>query len=158
MFFPKQVNSTSREDYTPVEETPIVEVVVQTDVKTTPTKKVETTHLPIAHYKYISSKFTAYHSGVDLVAKKGTKVLAWKSGTVITARYSGNMGNLIEIKHSDGSISRYGHLSAYKIKKGQKVSAGQVIGLVGSTGNATGPHLHFEIVIKGKKVNPLKYI
>jgi murein DD-endopeptidase MepM/ murein hydrolase activator NlpD len=68
------------------------------------------------------------------------------------------MGNLIEIKHSDGSISRYGHLSAYKIKKGQKVSAGQLIGLVGSTGNATGPHLHFEIMIKGKKVNPLKYI
>jgi hypothetical protein len=76
MFFPKQVNSTEREDYTPVEETPIAEVVVQTDVKAAPAKNVETTHLPIAHYKYISSKFTAYHKGVDLVAKKGTKVLA----------------------------------------------------------------------------------
>lgn len=115
-------------------------------------------HLPIAHYKYISSRFTSTHHGVDLVAKKGTKVLAWKSGKVITAKYSGNMGNLIEIKHADGSISRYGHLSAYNCHVGQTVEMGQVIGYVGATGNATGSHLHFEIKINGQRVNPLKYL
>lgn len=115
-------------------------------------------HLPIAHYKYISSRFTSTHHGVDLVAKKGTKVLAWKSGKVITAKYSGNMGNLIEIKHTDGSISRYGHLSAYNCHVGQIVEMGQVIGYVGATGNATGSHLHFEIKINGQRVNPLKYL
>ena len=115
-------------------------------------------HLPIAHYKYISSRFTSTHHGVDLVAKKGTKILAWKSGKVITAKYSGNMGNLIEIKHADGSISRYGHLSAYNCHVGQTVEMGQVIGYVGATGNATGSHLHFEIKINGQRVNPLKYL
>lgn len=118
--------------------------------------------LPLTNYAYISSYFRSYnrknHTGVDFAATKGTKILAYKSGKVIRASWNGNYGMCIEIQHSNGEKTRYAHCSGYNVKVGKTVSQGQVIGYVGSTGNSTGPHLHFEIIKNGTFVNPLNYI
>ncbi|NPV14244.1 M23 family metallopeptidase [candidate division WOR-3 bacterium] len=100
------------------------------------------------------------HQGVDYVAPRGTPVSAIADGTVIRARWCGGYGHLVEIKHSGGLVSRYGHLSKYGpgIKEGRFVRQGATVGYVGATGLATGPHLHFEIRKGGKPVNPLKVI
>lgn len=89
---------------------------------------------------------SAFHSGIDLGAPMSTPVLAAKSGTVKFAGWSGGYGNLIEIGH-DNMGTRYAHLSAIYVNPGQRVARGQQIGLVGSTGRSTGPHLHFEIMV-----------
>lgn len=118
--------------------------------------------LPLTNYAYISSYFRSSnrknHTGVDFAATKGTKILAYKSGKVIRASWNGNYGMCIEIQHSNGEKTRYAHCSGYNVKVGKTVSQGQVIGYVGSTGNSTGPHLHFEIIKNGTFVNPLNYI
>lgn len=118
--------------------------------------------LPIVSYSYISSYYRSAsrpsHTGVDFAATKGTSILAYKSGTVTRASWNGNYGMCIEIQHSNGEKTRYAHCSGYNVSVGQTVSQGQVIGYVGSTGNSTGPHLHFEIMINGSFVNPLNYI
>ena len=118
--------------------------------------------LPITNYSYISSYYRTAkrpnHTGVDFAATKGTSILAYKSGTVTRASWNGNYGMCIEIQHSNGKKTRYAHCSGYNVSVGQTVSQGQVIGYVGSTGNSTGPHLHFEIMINGNFVNPLNYI
>ncbi len=100
------------------------------------------------------------HHGVDYVAPKGTPVSAIADGVVTMARWHGGYGNLVEIKHSGGLVSRYGHLSRFGpgIKPGRFVRQGATVGYVGATGLATGPHLHFEIRQGGKPVNPLKVI
>ena len=97
------------------------------------------------------------HYGVDYAAPMGTPVSAVGNGTVIFSGRMGEYGNLIIIRHWDGYTTRYGHLSrmAKGIKKGVKVTQGEIIGYVGETGLATGPHLHFEMRIDGKPVNPL---
>ena len=118
--------------------------------------------LPITNYSYISSYYRTAkrpnHTGVDFAATKGTSILAYKSGTVTRASWNGGYGMCIEIQHSNGEKTRYAHCSGYNVSVGQTVSQGQVIGYVGSTGNSTGPHLHFEIMINGNFVNPLNYI
>ena len=118
--------------------------------------------LPIVSYSYISSYYRSAsrpsHTGVDFAAAKGTSILAYKSGTVKRASWNGSYGMCIEIQHSNGEKTRYAHCSGYNVSVGQTVSQGQVIGYVGSTGNSTGPHLHFEIMINGSFVNPLNYI
>lgn len=118
--------------------------------------------LPLVSYSYISSYYRSAsrpnHTGVDFAATKGTSILAYKSGTVTRASWNGNYGMCIEIQHSNGEKTRYAHCSGYDVSVGQTVSQGQVIGYVGSTGNSTGPHLHFEIMINGSFVNPLNYI
>ncbi|MGQ9678203.1 MAG: peptidoglycan DD-metalloendopeptidase family protein [bacterium] len=100
------------------------------------------------------------HQGVDYVAPRGTPVSAVADGTITKARWANGYGNLVEIKHSGGLISRYGHLSGYgpRIKEGKFVRQGATVGYVGATGLATGPHLHFEIRQGGKPVDPLKVI
>lgn len=117
---------------------------------------------PMASYVYISSPYGMrhgkMHTGVDFAASAGTHVYAWKSGTVIQAGWNGSYGNFIAIQHSDGTISRYAHLSGYNCSAGDTVEKGSTIGYVGSTGNSTGPHLHFEIQINGNFVNPLNYL
>ena len=75
-----------------------------------------------------------------------------------SAAYTGDYGNLIQIRHGFGLTTRYGHLSAFKVKPGQAVKRGDVIGLVGSTGRATGSHLHYEILTNGHPVNPLQLL
>lgn len=118
--------------------------------------------VPMASYAYISSEYGprwgSTHTGVDFAASTGTAIYAWKDGTVIYAGWSGGYGNFIEVKHSDGTTSRYAHCSKILVSKGQTVSKGETIGKVGSTGNSTGPHLHFEIKVNGSFVNPLNYL
>lgn len=125
-------------------------------------KTNKVTSSPLKTYVYISSYYGMrngkMHTGVDFAAAKGTPILAWKSGTVTKACYSGGYGNFIIIKHNDGTVSRYAHLSGYNCSVGDSVSTGETIGFVGSTGNSTGNHLHFEIQVNGQFVNPLNYL
>ena len=99
-----------------------------------------------------------FHSGVDLSAPHSALVKAGDGGQVIQAGYSGGYGYSITLYHGGGFASRYAHLSSIRCVAGQFVERGQVIGLVGSTGWATGPHLHFEIRINGIAQNPLNYL
>jgi murein DD-endopeptidase MepM/ murein hydrolase activator NlpD len=98
------------------------------------------------------------HPGVDLTAVEGTQYFAASSGTVILARYNGGYGYNIMIQHDDGAVSVYGHSSKLLVKEGQHVEAGQLIGLTGNTGFSTGPHLHFEIRVGGKPIEPLAFM
>lgn len=95
------------------------------------------------------------HSGVDLAAAAGTPVYASAPGYVVTANWAGGYGLLVAIEHAGGMQTRYGHLARLAVASGQYVAAGAVIGYVGSTGNSTGPHLHYEVRINGRAVNPL---
>ena len=95
-----------------------------------------------------------FHPGLDIAAPTGTTVTAAAGGTVIMAQWYGGYGNYISIDHGDGYSTGYGHLSAIYVANGQTVQRGQAIGAVGSTGNSTGPHLHFEVRINGKAVDP----
>lgn len=96
---------------------------------------------------------TPYHSGIDVAANKGTNIYAAIDGEVITATTDNAYGKYIMIK-TDNIVTLYAHCSELKVKKGQKVKQGELIGKVGSTGWATGPHLHFEIRLDGRLVNP----
>ena len=99
-----------------------------------------------------------FHSGLDLAASTGTPILAAADGDVVAAAYEASMGNYIMIDHGDSLYTIYMHCSALYVSKGQSVSAGQKIGAVGSTGNSTGPHLHFSVRLNGKYVSPWNYL
>ncbi|WP_032762644.1 M23 family metallopeptidase [Streptomyces sp. CNS654] len=104
---------------------------------------------------------SGYHTGSDFQAASGTPVLAIGAGTVVSAGYSGSYGNEVVIKHEDGMYSQYAHQSALNVSVGQTVTGGQQIGLSGSTGNSTGPHLHFEVRTGpsyGSDVDPIAYL
>ena len=107
------------------------------------------------HPIYKTQKF---HSGVDYAAPKGTAIYASGNGVVEMAQYVNGYGNYIKIRHNGEYETAYGHMQGYAkgIRKGVRVRKGQVIGYVGSTGQSTGPHLHFEILRKGQRINPLK--
>jgi murein DD-endopeptidase MepM/ murein hydrolase activator NlpD len=98
----------------------------------------------------------SFHTGIDISADKGTPVVATADGEVVAASYHFQYGNLLVINHGYGLTTRYGHLSGFAVKPGTKVIKGQVIGFVGATGRATGPHLHYEILINGQAINPLQ--
>lgn len=115
-------------------------------------------------YKRISQYYKKKtHRGIDLAAPTGTAVYATCAGTVVAAKYGAwdsSYGNMVAIYHGNGDYTNHAHLSKIKVKVGQKVKAGQLIGLCGSTGHSTGPHVHFE-VHKGRKwnrVNPWPYL
>lgn len=95
------------------------------------------------------------HTGQDIAAPSGTAIKAAGSGKVITAAYLNGYGNTVVIDHGGGVSTLYGHCSRLFVSVGQTVSQGQKIAAVGSTGYSTGPHLHFEVRINGKPVNPL---
>lgn len=97
------------------------------------------------------------HSGIDIAGSAGSEVLAADSGTVAVATYSSSYGNYVTIYHSNGDYTLYAHMSSLAVSAGQSVTQGDVIGYVGSTGWATGPHLHFEIRVNGSTVDPLSY-
>ncbi|MFF5503933.1 peptidoglycan DD-metalloendopeptidase family protein [Streptomyces roseolus] len=104
---------------------------------------------------------SGYHTGADFIASSGTTVRAVGAGTVVSAGWSGAYGNEVVIQHADGNYSQYAHLSSLAVSAGQSVSGGQQIGLSGSTGNSTGPHLHFEIRTSpsyGADIDPLAYL
>lgn len=98
-----------------------------------------------------------FHKGTDIPAPGGSPVLAAKAGTVVQSYYSSSYGNYIVISHGGGLMTAYAHLSSRMVSAGASVSAGQQIGKVGSTGNSTGNHLHFEVYINGSTVNPMNY-
>jgi murein DD-endopeptidase MepM/ murein hydrolase activator NlpD len=101
---------------------------------------------------------TGFHQGLDISLEKGSPVYATADGTVESAAYNGDYGNLIVLKHGFGLTTRYGHLSGFAVKAGQSVKRGDVIGYVGATGRATGPHLHYEILTNGQLMNPLQLL
>jgi murein DD-endopeptidase MepM/ murein hydrolase activator NlpD len=98
------------------------------------------------------------HEGIDVAAPMGAPIIAPASGVVTTVGYENGYGNTVEIDHGNGIVTRYAHCSRIDVRKGQRVTRGQRIAAVGSTGLATGPHLHYEIHINGKVVNPLTYV
>jgi murein DD-endopeptidase MepM/ murein hydrolase activator NlpD len=101
---------------------------------------------------------SAMHSGIDFAAGSGTPVPAVAAGTVVEASYAGGYGNMVEIDHGNGLSTRYGHLSAIKVKVGDNVTRGQVVAESGSTGRSTGPHLHYEVRRNGIAVDPEGFI
>ncbi|MGB2076572.1 MAG: peptidoglycan DD-metalloendopeptidase family protein [Pseudoalteromonas tetraodonis] len=121
--------------------------------------------LPAAKY-YISSNFglrkdpmnkrRAFHKGIDLAGWHKTEIFAPADGTVRRAGRNGGYGNFIELAHKNGVVTRFGHLNKINVKKGQVVAKHDVIGLMGSTGRSTSTHLHYEVLIDDKHVNPLK--
>ncbi|RII20679.1 Glycyl-glycine endopeptidase ALE-1 precursor [Streptomyces sp. YIM 130001] len=104
---------------------------------------------------------SGYHTGTDFVVSSGTPIKAIGQGTVVSAGWSGSYGNEVVIQHEDGHYSQYAHMTSLGVSTGQTVSGGQQIGLSGSTGNSTGPHLHFEVRTGpgyGSDVDPLAYL
>ncbi len=98
------------------------------------------------------------HAGMDFRAPVGTSVRATGTGKVITAEPTGGYGNLVEIDHGNGVVTRYAHLSAFAVSVGQSVAAGTALGAVGSTGRSTGPHLHYETRINSVAVDPIRFL
>jgi murein DD-endopeptidase MepM/ murein hydrolase activator NlpD len=112
---------------------------------------------PTVGYR-ITQYFSWRHTGLDIANKIGTPLYAADAGTIEFAGWRKGYGNFVIINHGGGKVTRYGHLSKFYCEKGDKVAKGEVIGAMGSTGNSTGPHLHFEVIINGVKYNPLNYI
>jgi murein DD-endopeptidase MepM/ murein hydrolase activator NlpD len=104
------------------------------------------------------TKKRRYHYGIDMKEALYTKIRASASGKVVIAKYSSSAGNYIKIEHEYGFSSVYMHLSKIKVEPGQSVVKGQIIGLLGSTGRSQGPHLHYEVRINNKHVNPTPYL
>ena len=131
---------------------------------------LDTYRMPLRSFTRISSGFgmryhpilkrKIFHSGCDIPMPLGTPVYPSRSGTVVYAAWKGGYGNTVEVKHKDGSMCRYGHLSKITVKEGDTVQKSKtLLGNVGSTGLSTGPHLHFEIITpSGKSVNPMSKI
>jgi murein DD-endopeptidase MepM/ murein hydrolase activator NlpD len=112
----------------------------------------------LSKFGHRSGYGSSYHLGVDLKASTGTKVRAAASGKVIMVGWYFGYGKCIKIRHANGYVTLYGHLSKYCVRKGQHVRQGQVIGRAGHTGQASCSHVHFEIIKSGKHKNPLRYL
>lgn len=114
-----------------------------------------------SRYGYRNDPFSgkkAFHHGVDVAGKKDSNVVAVASGIVTWAGTKSGYGNLVEVKHSDGYVTRYAHNGKILVAPGDLVTQDQPIALMGSTGRSTGPHVHFEIARNGKTINPSKYL
>jgi murein DD-endopeptidase MepM/ murein hydrolase activator NlpD len=114
-----------------------------------------------AGYGLRSDPFTGrqeFHMGIDISSPKGGRIVAPASGTVVRVRWESGYGRVVEIAHGFGVRTLYAHLEAPRVVEGQRVRRGDLVGLVGSTGRSTGPHLHYEVQVGGKPVNPLDYV
>lgn len=112
-------------------------------------------------YGYRKDPYTGlpdWHAAIDIAAERGKPIRATADGTVESVGYLGNYGNQVLINHGHTIATRYGHLSGFNVRVGQKVKRNEVIGYVGATGRATSPHLHYEIIIDGKTMNPLRLL
>ncbi|MDI9233883.1 M23 family metallopeptidase [Limnohabitans lacus] len=124
------------------------------------------TALPLAQDFSITSGFgvradpmthqPSMHEGIDFVAPVGTPVLATADGKVLRSGFSGAYGEMVDVLHADGFVSRYAHLSRRHVNEGDKVERGQLLGLLGNTGRSTGPHLHYEVMYQGQAMHPAK--
>lgn len=129
--------------------------------------------VPASHYIWptygyftqgFRSRFNPQHSGIDIAGSIGTPIRAAAAGVVtysgfVNSGYNYGLGNMVEIRHSDGTITRYAHTSRLLVREGQQVAQGELIALMGSTGNSTGPHLHFEVQRSGGGfLDPLQYL
>lgn len=101
---------------------------------------------------------STFHEGVDIAGDYGTPISATAAGTVTQAGWVGGYGYLVEVRHADGIVTRYGHNSAVLVYEGQHVDQGSMIALMGSTGNSTGPHCHYEVRINGEAVDPMYFL
>lgn len=99
-----------------------------------------------------------FHAGMDIDGERGDLVVAPANGVVIKAGWQGGYGNMIEIDHRNGLTTRYGHLSRIDVAVGDTIGRGQLLGLVGSTGRSTGPHLHYELRLNDKAINPRRFL
>ncbi len=104
------------------------------------------------------TRAAALHTGVDMRAETGAPARATAAGRVTAAEYAGGYGNMVEVDHGRGLVTRYAHLSGYAVAVGQRVEAGSVVGFVGSTGRSTGSHLHYETRIDGEPVDPQRFL
>ena len=111
-----------------------------------------------SRYGAVSSIRSSTHTGLDIAASIGTPIKVIADGQITFAAYSGSYGYLVKVDHGNGVESWYAHTSKMYVKAGQEVKAGDIIAAVGNTGNSTGPHLHLEIRINGKHINPQKYL
>ena len=112
-------------------------------------------------FGYRISPFTnqrEFHKGLDIATRIGTPITAPADGLVVFAAREGNYGRMLAINHGYNMKTRYGHLNKFRVKKGDRVKRGQIIGEVGKSGRSTGPHLHYEVLLNGVPVNPLRYI
>lgn len=136
--------------------------------KPTPKPSGNGYYWPVPGYTTVSSDYgyrtdpihggTQFHTGIDIPAPTGTPIVAAQSGVVVWATGSSSAGNWVGISHADGAVSVYMHMSGFAVSEGQTVSAGQVIGYVGSTGWSTGAHLDFSVRVNGSSVNPWNYL
>ncbi|HWP80561.1 MAG TPA: peptidoglycan DD-metalloendopeptidase family protein [Candidatus Acidoferrum sp.] len=148
-----------------LDRTTVAEPVTQIEkrgTKTPPPKSPTGTFRSPVTGATVTSRFgsrrSGYHTGIDLAVPTGTTIVAADGGVVTFAGWSGSYGKLIKVSHSNGYSTWYAHCSAILVSVGQQVGKGEPIGRVGSTGNSTGPHLHFEVRINGSAVNPAGYI
>ena len=114
-----------------------------------------------SYYGYRNSPFDGrreFHKGIDIASKEGSEIIAVAGGVVTWSDRRWGYGNMVEINHGNGYVTRYGHCSKLLVKEGEAVKKGQVLALMGSTGRSTGPHVHFEVMKGGKQVNPLDFI
>ncbi len=100
----------------------------------------------------------ALHTGIDFKAATGYPVRCTAAGKVIAAEYAGGYGNMVEIDHGNGVTTRYGHMSRILVKPGQRLDKGDIVGKSGSTGRSTGPHVHYEVRVDGRAIDPMRYI
>lgn len=122
---------------------------------------------PLAHFRQTSAfgyrlhpilGIMKNHKGIDLAAAEGTPVRATADGTVTRAAWAGGYGLMVELNHGNHTETRYGHMSRLAVLPGERVTKDSVIGYVGSTGRSTGPHLHYEVLVDGRAVDPLAYM
>lgn len=114
-----------------------------------------------AGYGYRRDPFTGmrdHHPAIDISTRSGEPVYATATGRVAAAKRNGDYGNLVEIEHGFGLVTRYGHLSTFAVRRGETVQRGDLIGHAGATGRATGNHVHYEVWVNGRTVNPLRLI
>lgn len=131
------------------------------DAKVLPAGRPITKGWMSSRYGIRTDPFTgkpAWHKGVDFAAKEGADMVAVASGVVTWAGKRYGYGNLVEVNHGKGYVTRYGHAKDVLVKVGDTVEKGQILGTVGSTGRSTGPHVHFEVWVNGKPVDPIKYV
>jgi|AntRauTorckE6833_2_1112554.scaffolds.fasta_scaffold00938_2 murein DD-endopeptidase MepM/ murein hydrolase activator NlpD len=101
---------------------------------------------------------TSWHEGLDYAGRENSDVVATGAGVVVHASRRGGFGNLVEIDHGDGFVTRYAHLNDFKVTKGDLVHRGDVVGLMGCTGRCTGTHVHYEVIQNGRAVDPARYV